>query len=640
MVPSYNERLRMHYQRFSPSNTWTLLARQPTYRLALYCVILLSVTWTLLRFFSASDSKPSLPWPSFDPPPPEWPAHYSPVEDVPTPVWESRAQQVKYAFRHAYGGYREFAAPHDELLPKSNTSTDNMNGWGLTAFDSLDTMLIMGLDEEYEHGLSVVRQANFSVSRSSDGCAPFFETVIRYLGGLLSAYALSPNDTILLERAIDLTDKLDPVFNTTSGLAYFSVNPSTGTRRGSQRGVLAEIASFQLEYAYLAKLTSRKAHFDRANTVMEIFSQANLTRTGGMLPIAWDLLSGSPSDSHLSVGAQADSAHEYLLKFYLLTAKTDRKSLEMYIRATTQIITNLLYLSPTRHLLYVTDSTSTTYERRGRPTRVFEHLSCFLPGLLALGAHSLPLDNLESLGIDLTQLGSEETYGHAGKAYELLRSYNLKDLHMWAAEGLAQTCWLTYADQPTGLGPDEIIMKPAPNSRTVGNGYMVETNDYLWIDAVEKWKNSGSRGDVPGLKEKMPVSFTEKQRLKGEVNGRDYYVKKPMYLLRPETVESLYLLWKTTGDWRWRARGWAIFEAIEKEAKTSRGYANLQFVERTPGSLQNSMPSYFLAETLKYLYLMFKEENLIPLDQWVFNTEAHPLPIFTWTEEEREKFGL
>lgn len=204
------------------------------------------------------------------------------------------------------------------------------------------------------------------------------------------------------------------------------------------------------------------------------------------------------------------------------------------IRATTQIITNLLYLSPTRHLLYVTDSTSTTYERRGRPTRVFEHLSCFLPGLLALGAHSLPLDNLESLGIDLTQLGSEETYGHAGKAYELLRSYNLKDLHMWAAEGLAQTCWLTYADQPTGLGPDEIIMKPAPNSRTVGNGYMVETNDYLWIDAVEKWKNSGSRGDVPGLKEKMPVSFTEKQRLKGEVNARDYYVKKPMYLLRPE----------------------------------------------------------------------------------------------------------
>jgi hypothetical protein len=77
--------------------------------------------------------------------------------------------------------------------------------------------------------------------------------------------------------------------------------------------------------------------------------------------------------AHLSVGAQADSAHEYLLKQYLLTAKTDRKSLEMCkccssfprffpaqakimpdIRTTTHILTNLFYLSPTRHFLYVT----------------------------------------------------------------------------------------------------------------------------------------------------------------------------------------------------------------------------------------------------------------------------------------------
>lgn len=66
-----------------------------------------------------------------------------------------------------------------------------------------------------------------SSQQTGYGYAPFFETIIRYLGGLLSAYALSRNDTILLERAIDLVAKLDPVFNSTSGLAYFSVNPST-----------------------------------------------------------------------------------------------------------------------------------------------------------------------------------------------------------------------------------------------------------------------------------------------------------------------------------------------------------------------------------------------------------------------------
>lgn len=48
---------------------------------------------------------------------------------------------------------------------KSNYTISSFNGWGLTAFDSLDTMLIMGLEDEYQKGLTVVRQANFSVSK-------------------------------------------------------------------------------------------------------------------------------------------------------------------------------------------------------------------------------------------------------------------------------------------------------------------------------------------------------------------------------------------------------------------------------------------------------------------------------------------
>ena len=69
------------------------------------------------------------------------------------------------------------------------------------------------------------------------------------------------------------------------------------------------------------------------------------------------------------------------------------------------------------------------------------------------------------------------------------------------------------------------------------------------------------------------------------------------------------------------------------------------------------MCSFFLAETyvrqpwhssvnlmpphrLKYLYLLFTDEDLIPLDQWVFNTEAHPLQIFQWTDWEKKAYGL
>lgn len=50
--------------------------------------------------------------------------------------------------------------------------------------------------------------------------------------------------------------------------------------------------------------------------------------------------------------------------------------------------------------------------------------------------------------------------------------------------------------------------------------------------------------------------------------------------------------------------------------------------------------SYFLAETLKYLYLLFSEEDLIPLERWVFNTEGHPLPVYEWSEGEKEKYGI
>jgi hypothetical protein len=207
--------------------------------------------------------------------------------------------------------------------------------------------------------------------------------------------------------------------------------------------------------------------------------------------------------------------------------------LSVDIRMTTHLINNLLYLSPTRHLLYVTDTDMPTFESNDSPSHIFEHLSCFLPGLLALGVETLPLDNLESLGIDLDDLGSEEMFGVAGKGYKKLKSHNLRELHLWAAEGLATTCWMTYVDQPSGLAPDEVMMtNPADREAS-----------YKWIDAVEKWRTSGARGVPPGLQDHKPVVYTESQRLHGTGRGRDYILRRAGYLLRPEvrTREDVFL---------------------------------------------------------------------------------------------------
>ena len=105
------------------------------------------------------------------------------------------------------------------------------------------------------------------------------------------------------------------------------------------------------------------------------------------------------------------------------------------------------------------------------------------------------------------------------------------------------------------------------------------------------------------------------------------------YKLRPETVESLFLLHRLTGDEKYREWAWQIFQAIEQHCRVaSGGYSNLKTVAKPPASgadLQDKMESFYLAETLKYLFLMFSDDDtLLSLKEWVFNTEAHPLPIW------------
>ncbi|KAI0060679.1 seven-hairpin glycosidase [Artomyces pyxidatus] len=533
----------------------------------------------------------------------------------PPPPWHEAAEAVKQAFLHAYSGYERFAAPHDELRPSSNLSIDNFNGWGVTIYDSLDTMLLMNLTEVFDRAMVTVSQATFSLPLNK--YAPFFETTIRYLGGLLSAHALSGNP-ILLDKADDLARALSPIFDTKSGLPAFEVNTVSGKVPWRHDGALAEIASFQPEFTYLAKATGKKEHYEKVDRVMKVLQQADNNEFGGMLPTGWTLMSGKPHNLgvKLNIGGQGDSGHEYLIKQYLLTGKTDKATLELYLRTTTHIITHLLYLSPNRHMLYATSTTGPP--PLDSPSHVFEHLACFLPGMFALGVQTLPLDDLESVGINFRTLGAGLS-PNGQDEYTLLSNYNLSEVHRWAAEGLAESCAVLYAEQPSGLGPEEAMMAGKP---------------VKWVEELERWRMGWRVGQPPGVSklELVPSSLGPEQR--------DYFVRRAEYELRPETIESLFLLWKMTGHERWREYGWNIFRAIERETKTAAGYSAVYRVEASPAMHKDSMPSYFMAETLKYLYLLFTDKDLLPLDKWVFNTEAHPLPVFNWTAAERAHFGI
>jgi ER degradation enhancer, mannosidase alpha-like 2 len=107
------------------------------------------------------------------------------------------------------------------------------------------------------------------------------------------------------------------------------------------------------------------------------------------------------------------------------------------------------------------------------------------------------------------------------------------------------------------------------------------------------------------------------------IDYRQMSVLDAAYPLRPEIMESAFYLWRATHDPRYREMGRTFLAALVAHCRTPDGYTVLQsVVTKEKGDL---MPSYFLAETLKYLYLLFSPDDALDLDQVVFNTEAHPL---------------
>jgi len=145
---------------------------------------------------------PRPPYPPFSPPefdidgpPPSKPgSHWG--EDVTTGkggkddgLWTSREEAVKQSFLHAYHGYEEYAFPADELRPLANNSVQkcvscqftlnliniycSFNGWGVTMVDALDTMLVMGLHDEFDRAIQHISTVNFTMDEVPSDDSPF-----------------------------------------------------------------------------------------------------------------------------------------------------------------------------------------------------------------------------------------------------------------------------------------------------------------------------------------------------------------------------------------------------------------------------------------------------------------------------------
>jgi mannosyl-oligosaccharide alpha-1,2-mannosidase len=83
-------------------------------------------------------------------------------------------------------------------------------------------------------------------------------------------------------------------------------------------------------------------------------------------------------------------------------------------------------------------------------------------------------------------------------------------------------------------------------------------------------------------------------------------------------------MYRITGDEKWQDKGWRMFEAIINATSTEYGHSAIYDVLDTDNFQIDEMESFWLAETLKYFYLLYSTPDVISLDEWVLNTEAHP----------------
>ncbi|GAA5859607.1 hypothetical protein JCM8547_006161 [Rhodosporidiobolus lusitaniae] len=554
---------------------------------------------------------------------------------------ELRRDWVKRAFMHAWSGYSKYAYGHDEVSPVSNLHSNNYNGWGATLVDSLDTLLLMNLTHEYNLARKHVADIDFSYlvpsgsrtfstelpdiedmnvkpfaevtedeegrkwvdprlraafNQHSPSTLSWFETLIRYLGSLLSAHELSGGDPLMLQRATELGDFLLPAFATKHGLAMARYTPGynpDGQKIG--RTVLAEVGSCILEMTKLSQLTGDPIYYEAAQRSVDTLDKhfkpavpppsdpkkAALARgrLGTLLPAHIDPNFPNMLQGEYTWGGLADSWYEYLIKQAQLTSFSLPQYPRLYASAVDSAQEHLIRrieVVPGRE-----DLTIVGNKDWGTWKNDLQHLTCFAGGMLGLGSRLLARPHDFETGVNVTN-----------------------------------ACVWVYESSETGVGGE--------TTSFYGNE---EGSRWAVVDAKD---GSGPvrapRGSPTGVR-----SGNRKQ------------------IGRPETIESVFYMYRLTGDRKWQDQGWTMFVNWVRHAITESGFATIRNVHsaKIPAEQEDSMESFVLGETLKYYYLLFSPLDFMSLDEWVFSTEAHPFwipkpgkvrsPVAFWEGPEEEE---
>lgn len=496
---------------------------------------------------------------SSNPPPPPPPTIATTTTAASTTKWDERREKVRDTFKISWKAYEEHAWGFDQFHPVSKKGEQMVpNGMGWVIVDALDTMMLMNLTTELSHAKSWIAT---TLDYDQDHDVNTFETTIRMLGGLLSAHYLqsqlgqpqlaedeespaSKDDDIFLEKATDLADRLLGAYDSKSGIPFASVNLHTmkGIPSHDDNGAssTAEAATLQLEMKYLAKLTGEKNYWDQAEHIIKVIDDNGAQ--DGLVPIFIYADTGHFKDKNVRLGSRGDSYYEYLIKQYLQTSKQEPIYLELWKQALRGVKKHLITYTK-RAQLTILGERPDGLDKPLHPK--MDHLVCFMPGTIALAATGgVPLEEAKRSG----SWGPEQ------------------EDDMKLARELMTTCWGMYKVTATGLSPEiaHFDIHDPPLTMDQHTGAPPTTLD----DSVSTdW------------------------HMDYKIHAADFH-----NLQRPETVESLFYMWRITGDEMYREWGWQMFESfLEHTAvKKGGGYTSINNVDKVPPPPRDNMESFWL----------------------------------------------
>lgn len=623
-----------HYVSSNPASARDIMIRLPRrWYGTLLTLVLLFLTLHLFRRLNELSYRRGPAGTRYPPPhvnklPTTQPRRFEPIQFTPGPetdlekdTRELRRERVKSVFQRAWAGYTQEAWGKDELRPLSGAFATTFGGWGATLVDSLDTLWIMGMREEFEQAVQAASKINFNVSESAT--VNVFETTIRYLGGFLGAYDISDGAyPVLLSKAIEIGELLYRAFDTPNRMPITRWNwnaansPQNPPQEALNPTLAAELGSLTLEFTRLSQLTGDTKFYDAIYTITSAFSRSqSSTKLPGLWPFT--INAASPTGPSFRTGAQfgiggmADSLYEYLPKQYLLLGGTVPVYKTMYANAL-QAMKAWIFFRPlapdpspaaarARAASAAADAFTDTEDRPpaeegaaavdvllsgdvyldGRSHKLVrepkaQHLGCFAGGMVGLAA----------------------------------KVFGTESEDMPFARRLVGGCVWAYGSLPMGIGAEVFHVVPCQESERC------MWDEASWRDGVLAHFAYGEEevGEMPP-EEKFRWLVREKRLPPGYT-----FIDDPRYILRPEAIESVFVLYRLTGDKELLEAGWRMFEAIETATATRLGSAGVRDVTVRPPSMpekQDRMESFWMAETLKYFYLLYEEAGVVSLDRFV-----------------------